>query len=98
MEASNVPPTQAKLQEEWFNQFDCMDPAKVKQVYQGAFAHGVESSNHLMVRWDELDQIWGNALTAWIQDPNADTAQVLTDLEAELNDALVRIKAEESGQ
>ena len=51
-----------------------------------------------MVRWDELDQIWGNALTAWIQDPNADTAQVLTDLEAELNDALTRIKAEESGQ
>lgn len=98
MEAGNVPPTQTKLQEEWFQQFGCMDPEKVKEVYQGAFAHGLESSNHLIVRWDEINQIAENSLTAWLQDPNADTAQVLTDLEAELNDALARIKSEEGSQ
>src|SRR5262245_19379128 len=41
MKATNTPPTQKKLQEEWFSQFKCMDPAKVKEVYQGAFAHGL---------------------------------------------------------
>jgi multiple sugar transport system substrate-binding protein len=98
MQASNVPPTQTVLQEEWFNQFDCMEPEQVKQVYQGAFPHGLESSNHLIVRWDELNQIWNNSLSAWIQDANADTAQVLTELEAQLTEALVRIQEEEGGQ
>ncbi|MCB0065242.1 MAG: extracellular solute-binding protein, partial [Caldilineaceae bacterium] len=95
MEATNTPPTQSKLQEEWFSQFGCMDPESVKEVYQGAFAHGVESSNHLMVRWDELNQIWNNSLSAFFLDPEAQAADVLPGLEEELNDALKRIGEEE---
>ena len=95
MKASNTPPTQKKLQEEWFGQFGCMDPAKVKEVYQGAFAHGRESSNHLLVRWDELNQIWGNALTPYFDDPNGDTKATLTQIEQDLTDALQRIAKEE---
>lgn len=94
MKATNTPPTQSKLQEEWFGQFECMAPDKVKEVYQGAFAHGLESSNHMMVRFDELDQIWGNALGAWINDPAADTAAVMAQLEVDLTDALQLIQAE----
>ncbi|MDQ3250051.1 MAG: ABC transporter substrate-binding protein, partial [Chloroflexota bacterium] len=95
MEASNTPPTQAKLQEEWFSQFGCMEPDQVKQVYQGAFAHGLESSNHLLVRWDELNQIWSNSLSAFFLDPAGNAADVMPALEEELNDALVRIAEEE---
>lgn len=95
MQATNTPPTQAKLQEEWFGQFGCMDPEAVKQVYQGAFAHGVESSNHLMVRWDELNQIWNNTLSAYFLDPEGQAADIMPGLEEELNDALKRIAEEE---
>jgi len=95
MKATNTPPTQKKLQEEWFNQFKCMKPEQVKQVYQGAFAHGLESSNHLIVRWDEIDQIAGNALGAYFQDPAGDTAKVLAQLEKDETDALVKIAKEE---
>jgi len=95
MQATNTPPTQHKLQEEWFGQFGCMEPDAVKQVYQGAFAHGVESSNHLMVRWDELNQIWNNALSAYFLDPSGNAADVMPALEEELNDALTRIAEEE---
>jgi multiple sugar transport system substrate-binding protein len=95
MQATNTPPTQQKLQEEWFQQFGCMESDKVKQVYQGAFAHGLESSNHLLVRWDELNQIWGNILNPYFNDPNADTAAVLAQTEQDLNDALKRIAEEE---
>ena len=95
MQATNTPPTQSLLQEEWFGQFGCMDPESVKQVYQGAFAHGVESSNHLMVRWDELNQIWNNSLSAFFLDPEAQAADLMPALEEELNDALQRIAAEE---
>ena len=35
MQASNTPPTQGKLQEEWFNQFGCMEPDQVKAGLPG---------------------------------------------------------------
>ena len=95
MQTTNTPPTQIKLQEEWFQQFECMDPDAVKEVYQGAFRHGLESSNHLLVRWDELNQIWNNQLTPYFNDPNGDTEAVLQTIEEELNDALQRIAEEE---
>jgi len=95
MQTTNTPPTQHKLQEEWFEQFSCMDPAAVKEVYQGAFAHGLESSNHLLVRWDELNQIWGNMLTPYFTDPEGDAEATLQAIEDELNNALERIAEEE---
>lgn len=95
MQTTNTPPTQAKLQEEWFEQFSCMDPADVKEVYQGSFAHGLESSNHLLVRWDELNQIWGNQLTPYFTTADADTAATLQTIQDELNSALQRIAEEE---
>jgi multiple sugar transport system substrate-binding protein len=95
MKAANVPPTQSKLQEEWFTQFKCMDPAKNKQVYQGAFKHGLESSNHLLVRWDELNQIWQNGLSPCFDDPKCDMAATLATVEKDTTDALKRIAAEE---
>jgi multiple sugar transport system substrate-binding protein len=95
MQATNTPPTQQKLQEEWFGQFSCMEPDKVKQVYQGAFAHGLESSNHLLVRWDELNQTWGNTLTPFFNDPAAKAADVLPTIEQDLNSALELIAEEE---
>jgi multiple sugar transport system substrate-binding protein len=95
MKATNTPPTQAKLQEEWFGQFGCMEPDQVKQVYQGSFAHGLESSNHMLVRWDELNQTWGNILGPYFNDPEADTAATMQQIEADLNDALKRIAEEE---
>lgn len=95
MQTTNTPPTQAKLQDEWFQQFSCMDPAAVKEVYQGAFPHGLESSNHLLVRWDQLNEIWGNQLTPFWNDPDGDAAATLQTIEDELNDALKRIAEEE---
>jgi multiple sugar transport system substrate-binding protein len=95
MQTTNTPPTQKKLQEEWFAQFGCMEPDKVKQVYQGAFAHGLESSNHLLVRWDELNQIWGNSLTPYFNDPSGDAAATLSTIEQDLNSALELIADEE---
>jgi multiple sugar transport system substrate-binding protein len=95
MQAGNVPPTQHKLQEEWFEQYTCMDPADVKEVYQGAFRYGLESSNHLMVRWDALQVAWNNVLSAMFNDPDADVAAELTQLEADLNEILQQIAEEE---
>lgn len=94
MQATNTPPTQGKLLEEWYGQFECMQPEDVKQVYQGAFAHGYESSNHLMVRFDELNQTWDNLLSELWNNPDAKAADILPNVEAAVNEALERIAQE----
>jgi multiple sugar transport system substrate-binding protein len=96
MQATNTPPAQKALLEEWYQQFECMDPDDVQEVYQGAFRHGLESSNHMMVRFDELNQTWDNLLAELWNDPNARAENVLPRVEAALNAALVRIAEEEN--
>lgn len=96
MQATNTPPTQSKLQEEWFQQFKCMTPEQVKEVYQGSFRHGLESSNHLMVRFDELSSTWDNLLGEYWNDPAGNAAEVLPQVEEAVNEVLTRI-AEEAG-
>ena len=96
MQSTNTPPTQAKLQEEWFQQFGCMEADAVKEVYQGAFSNGLESSNHLMVRFDELNSTWDNLLAGFWNDPNATAADVLPEVEAAVNEVLQRV-AEDAG-
>lgn len=97
MRATRRPPAQDKLLGEWVQQFTCMRPAQALAVYRGAFAYGVESSNHLLVGWDELNRLWEKRLTAFFDDPQARAADVLPRLEEELSDALQRI-AEEEGR
>lgn len=53
------------------------------------------TANHLLVRWDELNQIWTNSLSAFFLDPDGQAADVLPELEAELTDALQRIMEDE---
>jgi multiple sugar transport system substrate-binding protein len=95
MQATNTPPTQTKLQEEWFQQFKCMQPEQVKQVYQGSFKHGLESSNHLIVRFDEVNATWDNVLGDFWNDPAGNAAEVLPQVEEAVNEVLTRIAQEE---
>ena len=95
MQATNTPPTQHKLLEEWYQQFGCMDPADVKTVYQGAFTNGLESSNHLMVGFDELNSTWDNILGSFWNDSEARAEDILPEVEAAVTEALLRIAEEE---
>jgi multiple sugar transport system substrate-binding protein len=94
-QATGTPPTQTALLADYYKQFEkCMSVEDMKVVFEGAFTHGRESSNHLMVRWDELNQIWTNNLSTMDNDPNADVKAVLTDIETQTNEALKRIVSE----
>ena len=96
MQATNTPPTQHTLLEEWYQQFGCMSPEDVKTVYQGAFPNGVESSNHLMVGFDEINSTWDNLLGELWNNPDARAEDILPGVEEALNKVLARI-AEEQG-
>lgn len=97
-EATGTPPTQTALLEDYYKQYEkCMKVEDMKTVFEGAFTHGRESSNHMLVRWDELNQIWTNNLDPFWSDPAAKAEDVLPEIETQTNEALTRI-AEEKGQ
>jgi multiple sugar transport system substrate-binding protein len=72
-----------------------MSPEAVKEVYQGSFRHGLESSNHLIVRFDELNGTWDNILAELWNDADARAEDILPQVEEAVNAALLRIAEEE---
>ncbi len=92
-----APPTQGALLDEYFKQFEkCQDPAEARAIWEGGITNGRESSNHLMVRFDELNQLWDNTLPTLWDDPSATAEAVLNVIQPQLNETLARIKAEGS--
>jgi multiple sugar transport system substrate-binding protein len=94
-DTTGTPPTQTALLEDYYKQYEkCMDPADMKAVFEGAFTHGRESSNHMLVRWDELNQIWVNSFSSFFNDPEGEARPILEDVQQQTNEALERIKSE----
>jgi len=95
-QSTNTPPTRRSLLEEWYQQFaQCQDPEDVRETFDGAYKYGLESSNHLLVRWDELDRTWGNIFDTLYLDPNATAEEVMPELDRALEEVLTKIIAEE---
>lgn len=58
MQITNAPPVRQSLMPEWSTLFSAtMTISQVHQVYAGALAHGAESPNHLMVDYDEINNV-----------------------------------------
>jgi multiple sugar transport system substrate-binding protein len=94
-ETTGTPPTQTKLLGEYYKQFSkCMPEAKMKEVFEGAFTHGRESSNHLLAQWDNLNQVWVNNLDPFFSNKNAKTKETLQKIENGTNKELETINAE----
>jgi multiple sugar transport system substrate-binding protein len=95
-EATGTPPTRTSLLKDYYKQYEkCMAPDKVEQVFAGAFTHGRESSNHLLVKFDELSSTWNNLLDPYWSDPEGKAADILPQVEADVNAALQRVREEE---
>jgi multiple sugar transport system substrate-binding protein len=98
-DTTGTPPTRASLLTSYYDRYTkCMKPEDMKTVFEGAFSHGHESANHLLVKYDELAQTWQNLLTPFWADPEAKAADVLPQVETEVNDALQRIREETQQQ
>jgi len=94
-DATGAPPTRKSLLDGYYKLYEkCMAPDKVKEVFTGAFTHGRESSNHLLVKFDELSSTWDNALGPFNSDPEGKAADVLPLIQTDVNAALKRIADE----
>ena len=94
--ATGTPPVRSSLLTDYYKQYEkCMAPDKAKEVFEGAFTHGRESSNHLLVRWNELNTIWTNDLSTFWTNPDAKAADVLPQVETDVNAQLQTIIKED---
>ncbi len=93
MELTGAPPVRNSLLNVWAESFSTMTPEEVMEVYLGSLEHGIESPNHLMVRFDQLDSTIG-AKTSQISNNERSAAEVLAEIKTDLDAVLKQIKAE----
>jgi multiple sugar transport system substrate-binding protein len=93
MELTGAPPVRQSLAEAWYKQFPSMTPEEVKEVHLGALKYGRESPNHLLVRFDQLNQVVTSALDP-IFNNEANAADTLPEANVKLEEALKQIQAE----
>jgi len=82
--------------EDYFDLYkDTMTHEEAKQGFMGPYeGYGFESSNHLLVRWDELNQTWGNTMDPFWTDPNATAEEFLPKLDKVMEELGKKIKEE----
>jgi multiple sugar transport system substrate-binding protein len=92
---SGAPPTRTSLLADYYKQYEkCMPVDKFEQAFTGSFSHGRESTNHLLVKYDEASTTWDNTIGPFWSDPEAKAADMLPQLETDVNDTLQRISDE----
>lgn len=96
MEATGAPPVRRSLLLDYFKRYQpCMTPEEAEESFMGAYKYGLESSSHLIVRWDEIAQEWSNSLDAFWVSPQMAAEEAMQELDTNVEQTLRRIKAEE---
>ncbi len=93
METTGAPPVRQSLAEGWYSQFPSMSPEEVKENHLGGLKHGRESPNHLLVRFDQLNQVVSACLDP-IFNNEASAAETLPQCDTDLEAALQQIQSE----
>jgi hypothetical protein len=92
MQATNAPPVRQSLMPEWSTLFSAtMSPAQVQQVYDGAFSHGAESPNHLLVDYNEINTVLQDGLSPLWEDCGTSVTDTLVSTDAQLEQTLAWI-------
>jgi multiple sugar transport system substrate-binding protein len=90
---TGAPPVRISLEEPWYKSFPTMTPDEVKEVFLGSLKYGRESPNHLLVKFDQLNQVVQSALDPIVNNEKQ-AADTLPDANTKLEDALKQIAAE----
>jgi multiple sugar transport system substrate-binding protein len=92
MQILNAPPARQSLMPEWSQLFSAtMTITQVQQVHAGAFAHGAESPNHLLVGYDEINDVLGGELSPLWENCEASVTDTLISADLQLEETLAGI-------
>jgi len=96
MESTKTPPVRSSLLEGYFTQYEpCMTPEEAEESFMGGIKYGLQSSNHLMIRYDEMSEAWSSALDEFWLGADMTAEEAMQVLDARVEETLQRIKAEE---
>ena len=87
------PPVRLSLIDAWYKGNPNMTPEDVKAAFDGSLKYGKESPNHLLVRFDQLDQVVGAALDPIVNN-KATAADTLPAANKKLIETLKQIQTE----
>jgi multiple sugar transport system substrate-binding protein len=89
MQITNAPPVRQSLMPEWAPLLsDTMTITQVQKVYAGALAHGAESPNHLLVDYDEINDVLDAGLNPLWNNCSASVTDTLTNTDIQLEQTL----------
>ncbi|MFD0712520.1 ABC transporter substrate-binding protein [Paenibacillus sp. GCM10027626] len=84
------PPVNQAAAEKYYNNFEGIDPAGIKQVFEGAYKYGFESYNHLISNYSQINELFINEL-AGVENGEKKVEDVLPGIEQKLKDLLARV-------
>ncbi|MFB9326799.1 ABC transporter substrate-binding protein [Paenibacillus aurantiacus] len=84
------PPVNQEAAETYYSHFEGIDPAVIKQVYEGAYRYGFESYNHLIDNYSQMNELYINEL-ANIENGDKSAEEVLPVLQEKLTKLLGRV-------
>ncbi|MCD9022159.1 ABC transporter substrate-binding protein [Cohnella silvisoli] len=84
------PPVNQKAAEKYYSNFEGIDPAQIKQVFEGAYKYGFESYNHLISNYSQINELFINEL-ATVENGDKKVEEVLPSIEDKLKKLLERV-------
>ncbi|WP_040950668.1 ABC transporter substrate-binding protein [Gorillibacterium massiliense] len=84
------PPVNQKAAEKYYANFEGIDPAQIKQVYEGAYKYGFESYNHLISNYSQINELFINELAS-VENGQKKVEDVLPGINSKLKELLDRV-------
>lgn len=84
------PPVNQKAADTYYSNFDGIDPAQIKQVFEGAYKYGFESYNHLISNYSQINELFINELAS-VENGDKKAADALPGIQDKLTKLLERV-------
>ncbi|SDX55925.1 sugar ABC transporter substrate-binding protein [Paenibacillus sp. CF384] len=84
------PPVNQAAAETYYNNFEGIDPAQIKQVFDGAYKYGFESYNHLISNYSQINELFINEL-AGVENGDEKVEVALPRIQEKLTKLLERV-------
>lgn len=87
VEISGNPPANKKASDKYYNSFPGVDPKDVKNVVEGAIKYGVESYNHLISNYSQINEIVKNEQMP-MENDNVPAEQVAKNIQKKVSEII----------
>ncbi|MFF2480039.1 ABC transporter substrate-binding protein [Paenibacillus sp. NPDC058071] len=84
------PPVNQAAAEKYYSNFEGIDPAQIKQVFDGAYKYGFESYNHLISNYSQINELFINELAS-VENGDQKVEDALPGIEEKLKALLARV-------